>query len=106
MGTMLSRLSITPRRVRKDYYAGTGTPNDAQSRYARMWEELEKTDCILADEHAAMDILEIVGIRTWAGRSEGTPYSIVFNLTDRTMLWIPNENFGLPSAEYVFDFKP
>ena len=95
---------ITNFIIRKDYYAGTGTPSDAQARYARMWEELEKTNCILADEQAAMDILEMVGIRTWTGRSEGTPYSIVFNLTDRTMLWIPNENFSLPSAEYVFSF--
>jgi len=95
---------ITNFIVRKDYYAGTDIPGDAQSRYARMWEELEKTDCILADEQAAMDILETVGVRKWANRLEGTPYSIVFNLTDRTMLWIPNENFGLPSAGYVFSF--
>ena len=69
-----------------------------------MWEVLEKTDCILTDEQAAMDILEIVGVRNWANHLEGTPYSIIFNLTDRTMHWVSNENFSLPSAEYVFRF--
>lgn len=95
---------ITNFIVRKDYYSDTNIPDDALARYAKMWEVLEKTDCILTDEQAAMDILEAVGVRNWAGRLEGTPYSIVFNLTERTMHWVPNENFSLPSAEYVFRF--
>lgn len=95
---------ITNFIVRKDYYSDTNIPDDALARYAKMWEVLEKTDCILTDEQAAMDILEAVGVRNWAGRLEGTPYSIVFNLTERIMHWVPNENFSLPSAEYVFRF--
>lgn len=96
---------ITNFILQKGYYKDADTPGGGgYDRYQRMWKELENTDCILTNAQDAMDILEIVGVRNWANRMEGTPYSIVFNLTDRTMLWIPNENFGLPSAEYIFDF--
>lgn len=108
IGTMEAKYDsqvITNFILQKNYYiSADGPQGGGQDRYTRMWKELEKTNCILADEKTAMDILEIVGVRNWANQMEGTPYSIVFNLTDRTMLWIPNENFGLPSAEYIFDF--
>lgn len=110
VGTMEAKYDsqvITNFILQKDYYSSADGPQGGgHDRYARMWEELEKTDCIVADENAAMDILEIVGVRNWANRTDGTPYSIVFNLTERTMLWIPNENFSLPSAEYKFSFNP
>lgn len=34
-------------------------------RYDRLYEELQKTDALLPDEQAAMDLLQIVGRRSW-----------------------------------------
>ena len=58
----------------------------------------------MADEQAAMDILAIVGRRTW-NNDDGngcTVHSAVYNLTDRSVLWVTNENYDDPTA--VFEF--
>ena len=74
-------------------------------RYERIYQELNKTNGVVKDEKAAMDILGIVGRRTWKndGGNGCTVHSVVYNLTDKTMMWIPNENYDDPNA--VFTFK-
>ena len=74
-------------------------------RYERIYQELNKTNGVVKDEKAAMDILGIVGSRTWKNDDGNgcTVHSVVYNLTDKTMMWIPNENYDDPNA--VFTFK-
>ena len=69
------------------------------------WEELSETDGIVADENAAMDILASVGRRTWNNDDKNgcTVHSVVYNLTDKTALWVPNEHYG--EADAVFEFS-
>ena len=73
-------------------------------RYDRLYEELQKTDAVVADEQAAMDILQIVGRRSWNNDDNNgcTVHSAVYNLTDRTMLWVSNENYDDPTAVFRF----
>lgn len=75
-------------------------------RYQRLYEELSKTDGVVADSQAAMDILAAVGRRNWNNDDANscTVHSVVYDLTARTALWIPNENYGDESA--VFTFAP
>lgn len=75
-------------------------------RYERIYEELNKTNGIVKDEQAAMDILSIVGRRTWKNDDGNgcTVHSAVYNLTDKTMMWIPNENYDDPEAVFTFAF--
>ena len=73
-------------------------------RYERIGQELSAVGGVVADEQAAMDILAIVGRRTWnhdAGNGCTVP-SAVYNLTDRSVLWVTNENYDDPTA--VFEF--
>lgn len=75
-------------------------------RYDRLWEELNHTNGQVADEQAAMDLLRIVGRRSWNNDDSNgcTVHSAVYNLTDKTMLWVSNENFDDPSAVFEFGF--
>ena len=73
-------------------------------RYERIGQELSAVGGVVADEQAAMDILAIVGRRTW-NNDDGngcTVHSAVYNLTDRSVLWVTNENYDDPTA--VFEF--
>lgn len=73
-------------------------------RYDRLYEELQKTDALLPDEQAAMDLLQIVGRRSWDNDDDNgcTVHSVVYHLTDKTALWVPNENFDDPTAVFQF----
>ena len=71
-------------------------------RYERIYQELKATNGIVADEQAAMDILAIVGRRTW-NNDDGngcTVHSVVYNLTDKTAMWVSNENYDDPTAVF------
>ena len=73
-------------------------------RYERIGQELSAVGGVVADEQAAMDILAIVGRLTW-NNDDGngcTVHSAVYNLTDRSVLWVTNENYDDPTA--VFEF--
>lgn len=72
-------------------------------RYERIYQELNATGGIVANEQAAMDILAIVGRRTW-NNDDGnscTAHSVVYNLTDRTAMWVSNENYNDPTAVFL-----
>ena len=76
-------------------------------RYDRIYEELNAVNGVLKDEQAAMDILEIVGRRSWKNDDKNgcTVHSAVYNMTDKTVLWVPNEHFDDPNAIMKFDFE-
>lgn len=76
-------------------------------RYERIYQELNKTNGVVKDEKAAMDILGIVGRRTWKNDDGNgcTVHSVVYNLTDKTMMWIPNENYDDPNAVLTFKIE-
>lgn len=75
-------------------------------RYERLWQELNNTDGQFENDEAAMELLRIVGRRTWDNDDANgtTVHSVIYNLTDKTMLWVPNENFDDPSAFFKFGF--
>lgn len=87
------------------YYDGVpAEEKKGADRYDRLYEELQKTDGQVADEQAAMDILQIVGRRSW-NNDDGngcTVHSAVYNLTDKSMLWVSNENYDDPTAIFTF----
>lgn len=87
--------------IQPGYYEGSPAEDKkGLDRYDRIYEALNAVDGVVADEEAAMDILEIVGRRTWKNDDKNgcTVHSAVYNMTDRTVMWVPNENFDDPSA--------
>ncbi len=73
-------------------------------RYEQLYEELKATDGVVADEQAAMDILATVGRRSWKNDDGNgcTVHSVVYNLTDKSVMWIPNEHYDDPAAVLTF----
>ena len=97
---------ITNHIIQPGYYDTVSSDEKkGADRYERIYEELNKTQGVVKDEKAAMDILEIVGRRTWKNDDNNgcTVHSVVYNLTDKTMMWVSNENYDKPDA--VFDFN-
>lgn len=87
------------------YYEGVPAENKkGADRYDRLYEELQATDGVVADEQAAMDILQTVGRRGWDNddKNSCTVHSAVYNLTQKTVLWVTNENYDDPSAVFTF----
>lgn len=96
---------ITNFIIQPGYYEDS--PADAKKgydRYERIYAELNSTAGVVADEAAAMEILSIVGRRTWKNDDGNgcTVHSAVYNLTDKTMMWVPNENYDDPAAVFTF----
>jgi hypothetical protein len=73
-------------------------------RYERLYEELSAANGVVADEAEAMEILAAVGRRSWNNDDANTctVHSVVYNLTDRTAMWVPNEHYGESDATYIF----
>jgi hypothetical protein len=72
-------------------------------RYDAIYEALSATDGVVADEQAAMDILALVGRRSWNKDGNGcTVHSVVYDLTEKTALWVSNENYDDPTAVFTF----
>ncbi len=97
---------ITNFVVLPDYYkVSAPSAQKGLDRYEKLCELLSGTDGVVEDEWAAMDILAQIGRRTWNNddRNGCTVHSAVYNMTDRTMLWVSNENFDDPSA--IFEFS-
>ena len=77
-------------------------------RYEHIYNRLSATGGTVADENAAMTILSEVGRRSWNkvhGGSGITVHSVVYNLTQKTVLWVANENYTDKSAVYQYSFK-
>lgn len=99
---------ITNFIIQPGYYADSpASEKKGYDRYERIYEELNRTGGVVRDEAAAMEILSIVGRRTWKNDDGNgcTVHSAVYNLTDKTMMWVPNENYDDPDAVYTFSLK-
>ena len=93
--------------IQSGYYDGSeAKEKKGYDRYVKIYEELSKTDGIVKDEQAAMDILAMIGRRTWNNDDSNacTVHSIVYNLTDKTMMWVSNENYSSEDAIFTFGF--
>ncbi len=73
-------------------------------RYDRIYQELNKTNGIVKDEKDAMNILRIVGRRDWNNDDKNgcTVHSVIYNTNNKSMLWVPNENFDDPNSYFEF----
>ena len=73
-------------------------------RYLHIEGQLMAAGGVLADERAAMDVLASVGRRSWNNDSGEhlTIHSAIYNLTDKTVVWLPNENYHDPEAWFTF----
>lgn len=83
------------------------TDNEAKpgyGRYEHIYDRLRETNGVVADERAAMQILSEVGQRTFNGGGGCTVHSAVFNLTKKTVLWVPNENYDDKNAYFTYSF--
>ncbi|MDE6104559.1 MAG: linear amide C-N hydrolase [Clostridia bacterium] len=74
-------------------------------RYEHIYNRLNATNGTLENEDAAMKILSEVGRRTWNGGGGVTVHSVVYNLTQKTVMWVANENYDNKSACYQYSFK-
>lgn len=74
-------------------------------RYERLQQRLDERGGVVKDEEDAMSLLQEVGRRTWDNddKNNCTIHSVVYNLTEKTALWIPNERFG--EAGYAQELK-
>ena len=74
-------------------------------RYEHIGNQLAAVNGVVEDEQAAMDILASVGRRNWNNDDSNgiTVHSVVYNLTDQTVMWVANEHYG--SEEHTFTFS-
>lgn len=70
-------------------------------RYQHLQQQLDAAQGLLTDREAALDLLAQVGRRSWKNDDGNgcTVHSVVYDLTDKTAIWVPNEHFG--EADYV-----
>lgn len=87
------------------YYDGTSAEMKGLDRYEHLAAALRETDGIVADKDAAMDLLASVGRRTWNNddSNSNTVHSVVYDLTDKSILWVGNEHYG--EDAYTFEFQ-
>ena len=99
---------ITNFVLQPGYYDGVpAEEKKGADRYDRLYEELQKTNALVADKQAAMDILSIVGRRSWNNDDSNgcTVHSAVYNLTQKSVLWVSNENYDDPTAICTFSLE-
>ena len=87
------------------YYDGTTAEMKGLDRYEHLAAALRETDGIVADKDAAMNLLASVGRRTWNNddSNSNTVHSVVYDLTDKSVLWVGNEHYG--EEAYTFEFQ-
>lgn len=87
------------------YYDGCA-PEEKKGydRYEKIYEILSQTNGVVADESAAMEVLAAVGRRTWDNDDGNgcTVHSAVYDLTNKTVLWVANEHFGEEAHTFSF----
>ncbi len=76
-------------------------------RYQALQDALVFCKGVVADDQAAMDILSIVGRRTWQNDDGNgcTVHSAVYNLDQKSVLWVPNENYTDASAKIRYSLQ-
>ena len=87
------------------YYDDTTAEMKGLDRYEHLAAALRETDGIVADKDAAMDLLASVGRRTWDNddSNSNTVHSVVYDLTNKSVLWVGNEHYG--EEAYTFEFQ-
>ena len=87
------------------YYDGTTVEMKGLDRYEHLAAALRQTNGVVADKSAAMDLLASVGRRTWNNDDSNTNtiHSVVYDLTDPSVLWVGNEHYG--EDGYTFEFQ-
>ena len=86
-------------------YYEEGDEMPGSDRYEHIGNQLAAVNGVVEDEQAAMDILASVGRRNWNNDDSNgiTVHSVVYNLTDKTVMWVANEHYG--SEEHTFTFS-
>lgn len=86
-------------------YYEEGDEMPGSDRYEHIGNQLAAVNGVVEDEQAAMDILASVGRRNWNNDDSNgiTVHSVVYNLTDQTVMWVANEHYG--SEEHTFTFS-
>lgn len=88
-------------------YYEEGDEMGGKDRYDLLTSTLAASDGVVADDQAAMNVLALVGRRTWVvegDHTQGTTvHSVVYNLTDGTALWVGNEHYG--EDAYTFQLQ-
>ncbi len=99
--------------VTADYYS-----SDEDKKGLDRYKEIEKqinpdgnnTNGVITKEKA-MDVLLTVGRRKWDSRNGKTDangitvWSALYDLTNKTVTWVSNEEFDNPDAVFTFDFS-
>lgn len=104
---------ITNFIVTPDYYI-----NDEDMKGLDRYHEIQNTinpdgtnTAGLMTKEGALDILETVGRRKWDSRNGDsdangiTVWSALYDLTNKTVIWLSNEEFDNPDAIFTFDFS-
>ena len=89
--------------IQPGYYASE-EDQKGLDRYRHIEGQLMAAGGVLQGERAAMDVLASVGRRSWNHNSGEhlTIHSAVYNLTNKTVDWVPNENYDDPEAWFTF----
>lgn len=95
--------------INPGYYDGVPAENKKGfDRYEKIYEIMEEKNGVVEDEADVMKILDAVSRRDWDIQGDGngvTVHSVVYNLTQKSMLWIPNEHFGDSSKVFKYKLK-
>lgn len=104
---------ITNFIVTPDYYT-----NDEDMKGLDRYHEIQNTinpdgtnTAGLMTKEGALDILETVGRRKWDSRNGDsdangiTVWSALYDLTNKTVIWVSNEEFDNPDAVFTFNFS-
>ena len=113
--TLAVRSLRTPRQMKADLPLSANLKVQIEQQRQQVRDILQGKDqrllivtgpCSIHDEKAAMDILAIVGRRDWNNDDNNgcTVHSAVYNLTDKTVLWVPNEHYNDASSVFTFEF--
>ena len=104
---------ITNFIVTPDYYASEDDMKGLD-RYTEIQNKINpdgsNTEGLMTEE-GALDVLKTVGRRRWDSRngesdSNGiTVWSALYDLTNKTVIWVSNEEFDNPDAVFTFDFS-
>lgn len=90
------------------YYDGLDqSEKKGYDRYVKLSEELEAVGGVVRDEKHAMEILASVGRRSWNNDDKNTctVHSAVYNLTDKSVYWVSNENWNDETAIFEFSLE-
>lgn len=104
---------ITNFIVTPDYYSNEGDMKGLD-RYTEIQNKINadgtNTEGLMTKEDA-LDVLETVGRRKWDSRNGEsdangiTVWSALYDLTNKTVVWVSNEEFDKPSSVFTFDFS-